>query len=325
MNNIQDKVMLVNLSVSQWTARKLDKGASNATADMYNAAHEHVRTTKSTIAKKHLQDIIKIVGEIRTYHYKHTLPFDNNGAALLTTAIFPEYMAEIGKFKNKFESAVNKLIDNYDDYINEQKTELGSLFNQSDYPSTSELRHKYKVSAEFAPMPVGDNFRVSLDAETLAEIKADIETKAQSCIDAAMSDLFKRAYDAIAALKERMTDDNGKPKTFRDTLIGNISELADILPKLNVTNDPDLSDLADTLKSDLSKLIPNELRQDKTKRRDVIKKADAILNKLNKRGGDTQNIQETIQAPDVPVEVIETEPIKNDTDMTAKMASLGII
>ena len=80
--NIQDKVMLVNLSVSQWTARKLDKGASNATADMYNANHEHVRTTKSTIAKQHLHDIIKIVGEIRTYHYKHTLPFDNNGAAI---------------------------------------------------------------------------------------------------------------------------------------------------------------------------------------------------------------------------------------------------
>jgi len=326
--NIQDKVMLVNLSISQWTARKFDKKASDAVADMFNAAHDQLKTSKSIIAKKHLNEITQTVHDTRTYHYKHTLPYDNAGAAILTTAVFPEYMAEISKLKTRFENAVNELIANYSGYVEEQKQEytaLGKLFNPSEYPNVDDLQRKYKMSVEFAPLPVGDNFKVMLDADTLKDIQADIEEKAAKSIETAMADLWQRAYKTISALKERMSDTGDKQKIFRDTIIGNIGELADLLPKLNITNDTDLNDLADVLKKDLAGLIPDELRQDKAKRADAVKKADEILARLNNRG-----VVQIETEPEEKHEIAEPEKTKTETketgaDITAKLAAAGII
>lgn len=278
---IQDKAMLASLNISQWTARKYDRGASQATADLYKAAGSEVRTTKAMVAKTHLDEITKIVGKARTYHYDHTLPY-SKGQAILATDLLSDYMAEIGKNKRAFADAVNKFIDVYPSLVQEAQINLGGLYNGFDYPNERQLRRKFQMDVDFAPIPEGSHLRINIDQAELAEMQAEIEAKANDAITQAMNGLWQRVYDVTAALQERLTPDgSGKDKTFRDSLIGNIADLADILPRMNLSDDPDLDAMAREIKAELASYDPKDLRNSKAMRKDALAKAGEILSKVS--------------------------------------------
>ena len=322
---IQDKALLVGLNISQWTARKLDKTASKATADMFNAQGSEIRTTKAAIAKKHLDEINKIVGKVRTYHYERTLPY-SKGQAILATAVFPEYMSETSKLSQQFNDAVEKFLNNYDVLKDEARGSLGNLFNQQDYPTVKELKSKFSMTVDFAPIPEGSNLRINIDEDDLKNIQAEIQDKVDSATKAAMSELWARVYQVVESFIERLTPDaEGETKTFRDTLVSNIQDLADLLPKMNLTDDADLNDMANDLKKELAGLIPSELRQDNVKRKSALSKATSILNKVRSIMGAPEVIEAT-QAEIKPVEKAPAAIVESaDNDITQKMKDAGIL
>lgn len=71
-------------------------------------------------------------------------------------------------------------------------------------------------------------------------------------------------------------------KTFHNTLIDNIREVVEILPKLNITNDPELEKLRQRVDKVLCQYDPGELKPtsksfDPKKRKQAKRDADAIL------------------------------------------------
>jgi hypothetical protein len=321
--NIQDKAMLVQLNVSQWTARKMDRGASQATADLYHAEGSEVSTYKSTVQKKHLDKIQKIVGKARTMHYKYTSPFPaSKGQAVLATKMLTDYMSEGGTLVAEFNHAVEEFMTIYRTVQEEAKAALGDLYDEFDYPSEEKLRRKFAMAFDFAPIPQGSHLQIAIGADDLAEMQADIEAKVKDSMTMAMDDLWQRVYRVTSQLKERMTPEAGKDKVFRDTLISNISELAEILPKMNISGDADLDAIAAELSNGLAAYDPEALRKDRGMRKEAAKRADAILDKVSRR----------LQvAPSMPVEVkiapvvIEPVPVEDDDEMTAKLKAMGII
>lgn len=352
---IQDRAMLVQLNISQWTARKMDKGASEQTADMYKAERSEVSTYKSTIQKKHLDKIQKIVGKARTMHYKYTSPYPcSKGQAILATKMLQDYMSEGSALTREFNNAVHDFLNVYREVQAEAKVALGDLYNEFDYPSEEQLARKFNISYDFAPIPQGAHFQIAIDAEELAEMQKDIEEKVKDSMNMAMDDLWRRIYKVTAALKERMTPEAGQDKTFRDTLISNIAELADILPKMNIAGDVELDAMADELKKELAAYDPEELRQDRGKRKEAARKADAIMAKVTRRinapapamaaapattpaapapAAPAQKID--VQAAQVSIEEVmapakETAPVKapapaEDDEITKKLKAAGII
>ena len=65
--------------------------------------------------------------------------------------------------------------------------------------------------------------------------------------------------------------------TFHDTLVSNVTELADILPGLNLAQDPALDAMARRLREDLASVDADTLRADPIVRADTAAAADAIL------------------------------------------------
>lgn len=284
MTCIQDKAMLASLNISQWTARKMDKGASKTTAETYHAEESEISTYKSTIQKKHLDKIQKIVGKARTMHYKFTTPYTfSKGQAILATAMLPDYMAEGSKLIREFDAAVEDFMTVYADVRNEARTSLGDLYNDFDYPNEHQLRRKFSISYDFAPIPKGSHLQISISEDELAEMQKEIEEKVKDSMSIAMDELWQRVYTVTSALKERMTPQAGQDKTFRDSLIGNISELADILPKMNITGDAQLDEVAADLRRELASYDPAALRIDRGMRKEAAKRADAILDKVSRR------------------------------------------
>ena len=92
---LTDKALLVQLNVSQWTARKYDKKVTQQVADQYQAMVEAGRYNKSLLPlNDYLGNIHKLTTTIRTEYYKNTLPWGINGTQMLPSKNYLSFMTE---------------------------------------------------------------------------------------------------------------------------------------------------------------------------------------------------------------------------------------
>jgi hypothetical protein len=346
---IQDKALLANLTISTWTAKKFDKKATATVTTTHHTDGNAGRYNKSLVAKTRLDEITKIAGKARTYHYEHTLPYQTKGQSILATAVMMEYMAEFKKTKAEFNHAVNTFMNCYDIMREEAKFSLGDLYNEEDYPPAHKLEKKFNMDIDFSPIPEGSHLRIDIDAADLETMQADIEARVNDSVKTAMDELWKRLYDVTAAIKERLTPDaDGSAKLFRDSLIKNAHDLVDLLPKLNIVGDPDLNQMADEIRRELATIDPQRLRKYNDVRRDTAATAARIMDKIEKRDPNTAPeptpeprpaepttpeiftalTPDPLDEPEViPAEIpTETPPAYQlPADLAAKLAAAGIL
>ena len=112
-------------------------------------------------------------------------------------------------------------------------------------------------------------------------VKRDIEQQVRTRLNDAQRDLYRRLGEAVERVGERLREDeNGKPLVFRDSLIENIRELVDVVPRLNIFADDDLAMLCREVKDKFAGIEPDALRPsgrfDPNLRRQVKRDADAL-------------------------------------------------
>jgi hypothetical protein len=151
---------------------------------------------------------------------------------------------------------------------------LGTLYDPADYPPDVSSKFHFPPPA-VTPVPTANDFRVNLNSDYIDAIKTDITER----MNARQRDSLKQCWGRVRTVVTKMTEQLGKEDgRIYDSVIGNARELIDILPALNLTNDPELDAIATELQGIL---VPvDRLRQDKRLRADVAKQADAILAKL---------------------------------------------
>ena len=276
-NNLSNKAMLVRLAIRQWSVRKYDRNVTQKIANDYQTTVDSGRYTKVLLAVNAIRKMSKIANEVRSYHYERTLPWYDWGPRLLPAANYLEYTQKIQFYKTEFEKAVNEFVQNYQTYIDEAKNRLNGMFNQSDYPDPAAISSFYGFKVSVDPLPDKDDFRVSLGESEVAAIQADIETRTREAQAAGMRELWTRLHDAVNSMVERLSDDKA---IFRDSLVGNLSEIVALLPKMNVMEDADLEAMRRDVEKRLCGYKPDQLRTDKHSRREAAKAAKAILDNM---------------------------------------------
>ena len=274
--SLTEKTMLVYLNISAWTARKYDQRVSKEIEDKYDS-EDAGRYNKLLIAKASIHNIQRIVSEARTFHYDNTLPWLDNGGRLLPAANYFDYVNAIQKFQDQYEKEVENFIRAYPALKDEAQHRLNSMYDEEDYPDVLTLSTKYSFSTQVSPVPIADDFRVTLNEEEVDSIKASIEKQVQESTESAMHDLWMRLFKVVQHMAERLSKEDNK---FKNTLVTNITELCEILPKLNITNDPELQTSVAEIKAKLTAYNPQTLREDKTARGGVAAEAQRILNKM---------------------------------------------
>lgn len=275
---LQNDAMIVRLSISKWTARKFDKKITREVAQTHGVSDDIGRYNKVLIAKEAVQAIDKAATAARSYHYEHTLPWDDFGGRLLPSAQFMEYSKKMRELKSEFENAVADFVRNYPQYRDEAERRLNGMFNPADYPAPFEIDRKFNFSTDIEPVPSAEDFRVNVQKRDKERIQKEIAKSVDHRLQDATRDLYERLFTVVQRFAERLDDPEAK---FKDTLVGNIVELTSLLPKLNVSNDPKLETLRNEVKSKLAKHEPDTLRSDAVARKGAAKDAKSILEKMN--------------------------------------------
>lgn len=275
--NLSDRALLVQLSISQWTARKYDKRVSEDVANRNAASVSAGRYNKSLLPlNDYLDDVHKKAGSIRNKYYENTLPWGIEGTQMLPSANYLSFMTEFRKEKSEWQHLVNRFIDNYEDLVLDAKRYLGHMYNPSDYPDVQTIADKFNMDMAVFPVPSTD-FRVSIGSEELTRIQQDVERRVQEAQGKAMLDVWQRLYDKVEKIAERLSDPTNK---FKDSLIENAREMCELLPRLNITDDPNLENMRLQVESRLTSFNPEALRHDTRLRHDTALEAKAIMDKM---------------------------------------------
>jgi len=273
------KATLVSVEISQWSARKLDRKVTDEVNQAHNASKDAGRYNKRLIAAEHLEKIQKYVSEARTLHYTLTKPWADEGMRILPNVLHEKFATAFREIKRNFDQAADEFCIGYPQFIEERKRALNGLFNESDYPSVNDIRGKFKLKHRTFPVPEADDFRSDvLDEDTVADIKRELNETSDQVLTDAMAHTAKQLSEVIGNMATKLKDnDEGERQIFRDSLVENVRELAELLPAFNFTNDPKMDSLTKRIQRELCAEDAKTLRENKEARETVRKSADDIL------------------------------------------------
>ena len=259
--DITHDAMLVSLRINAWSGRRYDREASHQVAIDHDADTDAGRYNKRLLPKPAFAVLTATMSEARNTHYKHTLPWDDQGSRLLTVANYDRYTEALDALSERVVHERARFIEEYDDNVSQARLDLGRLFRIEDYPSKEDFSDKFAVTYRILPIPDADHFIARLTADDTDRVKRDIERQVQHQLHDAVQDLYRRLGEAVERVSDRLREDeNGKPLVFRDSMIANIRELVDVVPRLNIFGDHELARLCEQVKDRIASVDPETLR-----------------------------------------------------------------
>jgi hypothetical protein len=296
--SLASTAMLWSLNISRWWGWKYDPAESEEVARRHNAGKKRARVNKSVVPTSELEEITQAIGRARRDHYFLTLPWTDDGWRVLPGSTYLDHTAKMKENEAAFWGAVGRLIDRFETIVRTQKEEpeeLGSLFDVRDYPGMREdngvlrfafpheLRDEFSFSTDVKPMPSADDFRVNISDSERERLKRQIADSVQASMRAATRDLWQRLYDVVSHMSTRLakynaSPDGEKPKLYK-SMVGNIVEIVDVLPKLNLGGDAELDRMTESVRRSLV-VDTEELRNSETARNDAARAAAEIAQRM---------------------------------------------
>ena len=279
--NLTHDAMLVGLRIAAWSGRLYDRQASTHVAVHHEASTAAGRYNKCLLLRTAFAALNATMSAARTAHYANTLPWDDQGSRLLPVANYERYTELMDALKERMVRERARFIEDYEDNIDRARLELGKLFRIEEYPSKDSLRGRFGLRYRIIPVPDADHFMAKLASDDTDRVKRDIESQIEERLHDAVGDLYRRLGEAVERVSERLRKDGeGKPLVFRDSMIGNIRDLVDIVPRLNIFGDETLAQLCGQVKDRIASVEPNALRPSKSfdpvARASVKREADAL-------------------------------------------------
>jgi len=276
---LSQKSMLVYLSIGQPKLRVTDKAATADLSMSHGVDKQHGRVVKSLYSKDDYQPISDLINQARNhFHYKRTLPWLDGGQRILPSALFMGYAEKMREFRAEFDRLVESFVNDYAIRLSNAKLKLNGLFNESDYPAPSEIRSRFRFEVSYSPVPVAGDFRMDgIDEAEKAILAAEVQKREIDAVKAANKELVQRVVEIVGNVSSVCSKD--KPKIY-DTLLGNVAELADLIPALNVGGDPKLDKIAQDIRDKVLVTSTETLKASPQARSQVAAAADDIVKQM---------------------------------------------
>ncbi len=278
--NLNDRALLVQLNISQWTARKYDKKATQEVATNHGVNASVGRYNKSLLpANDYLAMVHQKAGYIRNKFYENTLPWGIEGTQLLPTSNYLNFVNEFRKEKGEWDTLVSLFTSNYALLKADAKRFLTTLYREEDYPHEGQIAAKFKMDMAVFPVPTND-FRVQIGSDELSRIQQDVERRVQDASASAMKDVWQRLYDRVEHLVERLVKIDDPKARFHETTLEHLRDLCELLPRLNFADDPNLEAMRREVEGKLTGLSKDAVLGNDTFRNQKIDEAKAIMDKM---------------------------------------------
>jgi hypothetical protein len=289
INVLKQKALMVRLTIKNINRNKTDKDLAVIIHDAKKVGDPStVRVNKSILPKARTDVFMKVSAQGKKYFYEVTSPWDDRGWRLLSIDIFKDFVKKFKAYTTDYKSKVLDFVDDFKSAVEEMQAAdvLGNAFKNSDYEkwfnrdgsvNREALLENFALEVEYDTVTTGNDLAASLTAEDREALTDEINARATAKFANVQKDVAGKLHKAIAKMHERLSNTEN---TFRDTLTGNIEELVDIIPMMNIANDPELNKLAEEARATLLKFDPQTLRDDDKARKEISDAADKMAKNL---------------------------------------------
>lgn len=280
---LADRAMLASLTINQWSARKYDRKVTDATNEAHGASSDAGRYNKRLLTKTAMSTISSIVSAARKDFHRRSVPWLDDGSRIVSVMAYEALQDDMRKHREAYEDAVRKFVEGYPAYVKQAKRELNGMFNPADYPSEDEIAARFGFEVRIMNVPAAADFRADVSDAQAAMIREQIEKATKDAIAAAVHDTYRRIGEVVGHMAEKLKGYRpaakkiGDKGLFHHTLVENVKELVDVLPSLNIANDPRLDALTDRMRKQLCTTTVDVLRDSETTRKKVAKAAASIM------------------------------------------------
>jgi hypothetical protein len=275
---LSDRAILVRFSVSMPGNSRTDKKITAEVKSQKHLGDDTGKWLKFIYPPNALDPLTKIAGNARTYHYEQTLPWGDEGLRILPTKNHFPYMEKMRAYREEFEGQVEKhFVAKYDEFVAWAKQKHNGEFNERDYPGASIVKRKFGFSIDCTPVPTGNDFRVDMPAKELERMRESVEERVKESVELARVDLWKRLHSPLRHMAEQLA----KPEArVFSSLLGNIGEVCELIPALNITGDANLERFKADVSAMLAGVSPEALRENNRMREDIAGRAQALADKM---------------------------------------------
>lgn len=297
---IENRAILVSVHLKKMSSACTDKNVTTQVLRDKFASGNAGKWSTEMFPNGALSPIAKIDGEIRKYVAGETLPWADSGTRLLPQCKFFDYSNELSNFSTLRNGAINEFFLHYQDHIDEAKRTLGSLFRPELYPNPGAARKKFSFTSDVQPVPTVGDFRTDAPKAELQEMEESLRAKMERAAEIAERGLAERIAGPLTDIFEKLsaTGKNGKPKTFHDSLIGNLRSIVNEIPAFNITGNPKFDELYATMSSagSLANLPPSVIRETPELRKIAVGQAEQFLAKIEDIFGPGAEVAEEVAA-----------------------------
>lgn len=277
--SINEKALLVKLSVSQWYNRAIDRKVTDEIAQKYEVTEQEDKYVKTLLPRVAVRDIQRAISDLRTFHYANTLPWQDDSVRILSSGNFFQYQQGIAARRAKLEEVVEEFVGNYPKWLDHARRTKKGLFDEAQYPTASGIREHYRVNVTFMPFPNVADFRIDINSNELERIKEQAQAALMDALSSANQHLIDRLYERVYLLYSALNDPE---KIFRDNTVTSIVETADLVERLNVTNDDRVNSAVAASRAALQDVHPDMLRSSPDFRNKVALRCAELLTAFKK-------------------------------------------
>lgn len=302
---LAERAVLMRLSVGLPGQHRKDKKTTEEVKAARALGSEAGKWITDLWPEYALAAVKTLQNEARAYHDKVTFPFgsrsdeDNQsatsaiaGIGILPAALIEEYKGKMADFRNRLEGLVHTFVNSGEEWIAWARAQHNGTFNPKNYPGASDagfdsetfvekMRKKFYLVTEPLPIPGAEQFTEAVTALLGVDVEG-VNVRVRDAGHEAQRELMRRLIEPVKAMAVKLAEQPKEGKdtpVFRDTLIGNLKEIVELAPKLNLSDDPHIEKFVKELQG-LTNYAPEVLRKDGATREEAARKARETLARL---------------------------------------------
>lgn len=273
---VTGRIMKVYLSIGTIPATVKDIRLTNSTLREKEASPDggEWRTRLWGKRNRAYRNLVNSISVARTYLKSMTLQSDVRGERILKTTAYMDIKTKMKMLEERYWDCVRKFLDGYDEMVAQEKERLSALAINVAFPTREQIETKFRFDLWFGGVPEGDDlmrkYGMELPLDEVARIAERTEEKTKQQIAKAMLESWRRIFNTVYDMAVKLADEDHK---FRNSLIGNIRSLVNMMPHMNLTDDPQLNEIKEQIEEKLLSKTASELKANPEVRKEVAKSA----------------------------------------------------
>ena len=276
---LNEKAALVKLTVGYREGWIKDKATTTEILNGKNAKPD-AGLFKKKLWGDALSPVHGAYSKLYEHHYQMTLPWEDQRIRIIHADFLMEYLREMSKLKEEYLKKGKEFAQEVQEVIERDKERLGDLFSSADYPDPMRVATWFYMDLKVLPIPDKQDFRLKLQADELSEILGGVDNEVTERLGVAMKDVWGRLHKAVERLIARLESDRMRVDHI-DLAKDHLAELCQMLPKLNLNNDPDLNQLRKDVEKRVLKISGDTAKDSEETRVTVIDSAKEIRDKMS--------------------------------------------